>query len=415
MLIRPLFAAVFCLLMAPLVPAQGIAVPIGGALKYDNDEVWSRLVQLAGGKGARFAVFATAAGNPEKSAESIIAALTRHGAVAEHIPVAPRLITPDIKDAVNDSLLVEKVRSSRAVYFSGGAQERITETLYQADGKHTPMLDAIWDVFRRGGVVAGSSAGAAIMSTFMFRDPPAVLDVLRHGLKDGKDIDRGLGFAGPGLFIDQHFLKRGRIGRILPAMVQKNYRLGLGVDENSAAIIRGDDVEIIGAKGALLVDLSKSSVDPAMSRFNIRNARLTYLEHGDRINLATGEVAPSPQKLAGNRIDPYAPGFSPFFKHDAFYPDILGDTTIVNAMSNLIDNRQREVIGLAFDAHPAKGGKDPELAFEFRLRKTADSLGYFTGAFGGEDYTVINIALDVTPVRMAKPLYRPWTDVKTAK
>jgi cyanophycinase len=415
MLIRLLFAAVFCLLMAPLVPAQGIAVPIGGALKYDNDEVWSRLVQLAGGKGAHFAVFATAAGNPEKSAESIIAALTRHGAVAEHIPVAPRLRAPGIGDAVNDSLLIEKVRSSRAIYFSGGAQERITESLYQADGNNTPMLDAIWDVFRRGGVVAGSSAGAAIMSTFMFRDPPAVLDVLKHGLKDGKEIDRGLGFAGPNLFIDQHFLKRGRIGRILPAMVQKNYRLGLGVDENSAAIIQGDEVEIIGAKGALLVDLSKSSVDPAISRFNIRNARLTYLDHGDRINLATGEVAPSAQKRAGNRIDPNAPGFSPFFKRYAFYPDILGDTTIVNAMSNLIDNRQREAIGLAFDAHPAKGEKDPGLAFEFRLRKGADSLGYFTGAFGGEDYTVINIELDVTPVRMAKPLYRPWTGIKAAK
>ena len=52
--------------------AQGYAVPIGGALKYDNDEVWSRLVQLAGGKGARFAVFAMASATPDKSAASIV-------------------------------------------------------------------------------------------------------------------------------------------------------------------------------------------------------------------------------------------------------------------------------------------------------------------------------------------------------
>ncbi|MGS0759390.1 cyanophycinase, partial [Roseateles sp. GG27B] len=61
---------------------------------------------------------------------------------------------------------------------------------------------------------------------------------------DGKQIDRGLGFVGPDLFVDQHFLKRGRFGRMIPLMMAKGYKLGLGVDENSAAIMHGDDIEV---------------------------------------------------------------------------------------------------------------------------------------------------------------------------
>ena len=404
------------------IAIPGIAIPIGGALKYDNHEVWKRLVELAGGQGARFAVFATAAGDPEKSAALIIDALTRHGAVAEHIPVAPKLKTPDwpdVRRAAHDPLLVAKVKASRGIYFAGGAQERITDALYEPDGKPTPILSAIWEVFNRGGVVAGTSAGAAIMSTTMFRDPPDVLTIMQsgwNGLREGADIDRGLGFVGAHVFVDQHFLKRGRIGRMLPLMVQKGYQLGVGVDENSAVVFQGDEIEVInanGSKGALVADLEASTVDNTVPEFNLKNARLTYLDRGDRFNLKTRVVTPSRPKLSGRKVDPAAKNFSPFFADEVFYPDILGDTVIVNAMAHLIDSSQSTLTGLAFNplaaVNPVKAGsKDvlPVQGFEFKLRKERDSLGYFTSAFGGEDYTVINIYLDITPVLMAQPLYR---------
>ncbi|MEG6783495.1 hypothetical protein V2A39_31555, partial [Pseudomonas aeruginosa] len=79
-----------------------------------------------------------------------------------------------------------------------------------------PMLDAIWEVYRKGGVVAGTSAGAAIMSAVMVRDGPSIIDILKGRFADGKQIGRGLGFVGPKLFVDQHFLKRGRFGRMIP-------------------------------------------------------------------------------------------------------------------------------------------------------------------------------------------------------
>ena len=155
------------------------AIVIGGALRMDNDPVWTRIVQEAGGPGkAHFAVLATAAANPELSAKLIVDALKKHGAQAEHIPVAPRMEGVDLQKNLNDPELIAKVRASNAVFFSGGAQGFIVDTL-QPDGRRTAMLDAIWDVYRRGGVVAGTSAGAAIMSRVMFRDALNVMEVMR--------------------------------------------------------------------------------------------------------------------------------------------------------------------------------------------------------------------------------------------
>lgn len=406
----------------------GIAIVLGGALKYDNDAVWRRIVDLAGGKGAKFAVLATASGEPEKSAAQIMEVLAKHGAVAEHIPVAPRLYqqlnSADANQAANraahDPELVNKIKSSRGIFFSGGAQERITEALFDIDGKQTPVLAAIWAVFNEGGVVAGTSAGAAIMSATMFRDAPDVLKVLKFGVREGHEIDRGLGFVGANLFVDQHFLRRGRLGRMLPLMVQKNYKLGLGVEENSGAVISHDEVEVIGSKGALVADLGGASTDRSRPRFNLKNARITYLESGDRFNLKTKAVTPSVQKLAGNKIDPNAEKYAPYFATEMFYPDILGDGVIVNAISNLIDNRQNEVTGLAFSADSIDGrssklssagkrkskNQASDLGFEFRFRKGRDSVGYFSSAMGGENYTVANIYLDVRPIVLARPLYR---------
>ncbi|MCX2865095.1 cyanophycinase [Paucibacter sp. PLA-PC-4] len=398
-----LFSA--ALLQAGPAGAQ-TAIAIGGALKFDNDAVWKRIVDEAGGPGARFAVFATAAGNPERSARQIIEALNRNGAQAEHIPVAPRLKGEDLQARLHDPALIARVRESRGVYFSGGAQELIVDTL-QPGGRPTEMLKAIWSVFERGGVVAGSSAGAAIMSRTMFRDAQDALKVLKGQLREGIETDRGLGFVGPDLFIDQHFLKRGRFGRMLPLMQAQGYRLGLGVEENSAAIIRGGEIEVIGAKGALLVDLGQATHDAKLAAFNVRGASLSYLDRGDRHSLKSGLTTPSPHKSKDLFIDPHAAGFKPYFKSVPFYPDMLGDTTIVNAMGQLLDSPASEARGLAFSGQPLADDAKPDLAFEFRLYKGPDTRGWFTGAFGGEDYTVVRMQLDVQPVQIRRPLYLP--------
>ena len=389
------------------VPIKGHAMAIGGALKADNDEVWNRLIALAGGRGARFVVFGTAAEDPEASAKQVVEQLQRRGAVAEALPVAPKFSWVDLNKVVRDAALIAKVRNARGIFFTGGSQERIVDVL-NPGGHPTPMLDAIWEVYRRGGVVAGTSAGAAVMSTVMFRDAPSVVSILKGQWEEGKQIDRGLGFVGPDLFVDQHFLKRGRFGRMVPLMLAKGYKLGLGVDENSAAVIRGDEVEILGHKGALLVDLGEASSDRQLGVFNLKNAKLTYLDHGDRMNLRTRSVTPSAMKLRGQRLEPGAPDYKPYYTLPQFYTDMLGDSTISTAMSILIDSVQPEFRGLSFEAAPKAGDALADLGFLFRLYKGPGSIGWSTDELGPEDYTVVNLYLDVTPVRMPQPLFGPW-------
>lgn len=408
--IKLLIQAALLLSIGAVQAQSGAAIVIGGALKLDNDAVWQRIVDEAGGRGARFVVFATAAANPERSAAQIVEALNRHGARAEPIPVAPRLNKgADLQKNLNDPGLIAKVNAAQGVFFSGGAQELIVDTLTEPGGRRTVMLDAIWEVLARGGVVAGSSAGAAIMSAVMFRDAQDSLQVLKGRLREGKESDLGLGFVGPTLFVDQHFLKRGRIGRMLPLMWAKGYKLGLGVEENSAAIVRGDEVEVIGAKGALLVDLNAASSDPKLGHFNLRNASLSYLDRGDRHNLKTGLTTPSPIKLASPLIDASAADFKPYFNNEPFYLDMLGDNTIVTAMAHLIDSPKPALLGLAFSGKPAADDPAPDLGFEFRLYKGEGSVGWYTGAMGGEDYTVLKVRLDVLPVTIKRPFYERIT------
>lgn len=389
-------------------PIKGYAVVIGGALKADNEDVWGRMVELSGGKGARWVVFGTASENPDKTARRIADLLEKRGAVAETLPVAPMLKWVDLDKAVRDPALLDAVKSAQGIFFSGGAQERIVDT-FNPGGRPTPMLSAIWDVYRRGGVIAGTSAGAAIMSTVMFRDALSVINVMKGHLRDGKEVDRGLGFVGPNLFVDQHFLKRGRFGRMIPLMLSRGYKLGLGVDENSAAVVQGDNVEVIGAKGALLVDLREAKTDPAQGVLNLTNAKLTYLDRGDRYDLGLHKISPSERKLRGQKLDPSAPGYKPEYQNDPFFIDMLGDTIIANAMGYLMDSTQKELRGLSFDPKAPPADPQADLGFAFRLYKGTDSMGWYSDELGADEYSVANLYLDISPVRISRPLYAPWT------
>lgn len=386
---------------------KGHAVAIGGGLKADNDEVWGGLVQLAGGKGARFVVFATASGDPEASAKQAVEQLQRRGAVAEALPVAPAFSWVNLNRVVRDPALIAKVRAAKGVFFTGGLQERIVDVL-QPNGQVTPMLEAIWEVYRKGGVVAGTSAGAAVMSKIMFRDAPSVMEVLKGRWSDGQHVDEGLGFVGPNVFIDQHFLKRGRFGRLIPLMVAKGYKLGLGVDENTAVVVRGPEVQVLGGAGVLVVDLTDASTDASQPAFNVTGARLSYLEHGDRYHLDTRLATPSAMKLRGQLLDDRQPDFKPYHLDDRFTLDMLGDQAVANAMRFLIDSRFNDVKGLSFDVLPRRGDPLAQLGFLFRLYKGPGSLGWSTDEFGSEEMTVVNILLDITPVSLPQPLFSPW-------
>jgi cyanophycinase len=391
---------------AAIKSTTGPAIAIGGALRDDNAAVWSRLIGLAGGPGARFVVLATASGDPEAAARGTIAALNAHGAVAEHLRVAPELKDVDLARAVRDPALIGKVRAANGVFFTGGDQARIVDTL-RPGGVDSPLLTAIRQLQQRGGVIAGTSAGAAIMSRTMFRDPASVVTLLKGPLRPGQDFGPGLDFAHSGLFVDQHFLRRGRLGRMLPLMHEQGMTLGLGVEEDSAAILLGDQVEVLGPGGALLVDLTDATSDAKLGAFNLSNARLTYLGHGDRYDLRTRTLTPARAKLDGQFIDPRAADFKPYFEDAPFALDVLAAGVVLERMIRIVDGRATESRGLAFDPSPdAPAPRD--LGFEFRFSRRADTLGWYDPVASADAYTLANVRLDVVPVRVAQPLFGPW-------
>ena len=112
--------------------------------------------------------------------------------------------------------------------------------------------------------------------------------------------------------------------------------------------------------------------------------------------------------MRGELHDAESPNFKPNVIEDVFHLDMLGDSTISNAMSRLIDSVHREVKGLAFDVLPRTSDPLAELGFLFRLYKGSDSLGWSTEEFGGEQFTVTNLYLDISPVRLPMPLYGGW-------
>lgn len=378
---------------------KGSLVIIGGALRTDNGVIWTRIIEQAGGKGARIAVIPAASANPERSGNATAEALNQYGAQAFVLPLSINYKDSKYKDVAHDPVWIARLREATGVYFTGGDQGRITEALVQANGNKTPLLEAIWDVYQQGGVIAGSSAGAAIMSSTMFYDAKAVLPTLKLGVQEGKEIAPGLGFVGPDVFIDQHLIIRGRFARMIPVMLQKNYTLGLGIDENTAMLIRNQtEVEVIGYKGAMLIDLSEAKTNVDNPDFNVSKVKLSYLDRGDKFNLLT-KIFTLPQDKMDGKVD----NKKPYRDEPLFYADILANTAAVDLMFALIDNRQTEAIGLSFSA-----GKDtrPELGFEFKFSKTAQSTGYFSSNSGAGSYSIQNMQLDIRPVKMQLPLYR---------
>ncbi|MDQ2821337.1 MAG: cyanophycinase [Pseudomonadota bacterium] len=391
-LMRPVAYLLFAL-ASVAAHAEGSLVIVGGALRADNAVVWQRIVDLAGGKGARIAVVPAAAGNPTGSGGRVVQHLNQYGAQAFLLPVSPRL-PGDVHVAANDPANVAAIDQSGGVYFIGGDQARITAAMRNADGTNSAVLDAIWRLYHRGGVVSGASAGAAIMSSTMFDNAGTTLALLQNGVRDGNELAPGLGFIGKDVFVDQHLIIRGRFARMLPAMLKKSYKRGLGIDENTAVVVGPHhDAEVIGYKGAIWFDLAQATSNPALGAFNISNVSISYLDHGDRINLDTGAMTPSSDKIDG-KVKPGQTGNEP----PLFSADILGNTTLVDLMMQLVDSSRPQATGLAFGgpgANPALPG------FSFVLRRTPATEGYESAT--SEAYSVYRMRLDITPVKVTWP------------
>ena len=382
------------------VSSKGNLVIIGGALRQDNAPVWKKIIALAGEKNSRIAVIPSASGNPDQSGQFAVDSIQLHGGNAFLLPLSEKYDTKP--STVNkDPQWISQIDQATGVYFTGGDQSRITNALKNTDGSNSPLLNAIWKLYQRGGVIAGTSAGAAIMSTTMFHDAKSVLDTLKIGVTDGKEIAQGLGFIGNNIFVDQHLIIRGRFARMIPVMLKKSYKLGLGIDENTAMIVLPNNIlEIVGYKGAVFINLYQATTDATIPELNVSNINISYLNHGDQLNLSNLTIIPSADKT----LIP-TPAINPESKAP-FYPNILANTTVIELMSTLMESKNASTKGLAFNSEDII---KPDLGFEFTFSKSPQSKAYFSSQSGAEAFTISNIRLDIQPVKMALPLYQAYS------
>ncbi|HZS04211.1 MAG TPA: cyanophycinase [Blastocatellia bacterium] len=175
-----------------------------------------------------------------------------------------------------------------AMFFTGGDQLRITTRL-----GGTPLSDRIEEIFRRGGVIAGTSAGASALGEMMLVGSPGG-GLFKVG--DMVQMVPGLGLL-RNVIIDQHFSERGRIRRLLGAVAQNPRMLGIGIDEDTAIIVENEaDFQVLGAGAVYVVDghdlsytnISEDALGSTMSVFGVK---LHVLSQGDGFNLKTRQPA----------------------------------------------------------------------------------------------------------------------------
>lgn len=176
---------------------------------------------------------------------------------------------------------IELVSRSKAIFFTGGDQLRITSLL-----GGTPIYKRILDAYNNGTHIVGTSAGASVMSNTMIVEGEDEEDPRKCILK----MAPGLGLV-DNIIIDQHFVQRGRIGRLLTGVAQNPQVLGIGIDENTAIILRKDGtIKVIGSGAVYFIDgseISYSNISEQHSNevLSIFNVRIHVLKNGDRYNL----------------------------------------------------------------------------------------------------------------------------------
>jgi cyanophycinase len=190
----------------------------------------------------------------------------------------------DREDALDGSAEERAALLARAagVFFTGGSQIRITTAI-----GGTPIFEAVRALHRRGGVIAGTSAGASVMSATML--VYAASDTSLR-VSDALRMAPGLGLL-PHVIVDQHFAQRGRIGRLAAAVAQNPELLGVGIDEDTAIVLdTARELRVIGRGAVYVVDgsqvvrtnLADEETDCCVS---VHGARLDILSSGDRYDL----------------------------------------------------------------------------------------------------------------------------------
>lgn len=257
---------------------RGHLMIIGGAEDKERKcDILKKVVELSGGEKASITIITAAAQNPREVGQNyinIFEKLRVRDAVALNIETRQEAFREEI---------VDRIVSSTGIFFTGGDQLRITSLL-----GGSPVYYALHVAYDNGVLIAGTSAGASAMS-----------DIMLIG-GDGDQAPKGNAISmapGMGLLeevvIDQHFAQRGRIGRLLLAVAQNPYILGIGIDEDTAVLVNPDATfTVVGSQTVTVVDSKEveytnvSELSPG-EPLNLFGARIHVLSSGAGFNLKT--------------------------------------------------------------------------------------------------------------------------------
>jgi cyanophycinase len=280
----------------PFAPIEGSGTAgpvmvIGGAEDKLRDKViLSRFASLAGGADGHIVVVSTASSLGDH-ATSIYRDLFRGLGIGEVTG-----LRPEEREQADDPAGVEAIRMATGVFLTGGNQSRLTQVV-----AGTKLADAIFLARDRGAVVAGTSAGASALASHMVaygRPGATPKNRMVH-------LSAGLGLLQE-IVIDQHFEQRGRIGRLLALVAQSPSLLGVGIDEDTCAIVNADrTMQVIGRGAVTIVDGAHVRTDAYRGKgyrpLMVSGAILHSLPSGYWFDLRGRQLLAAPSDLEAER------------------------------------------------------------------------------------------------------------------
>ena len=252
-------------------PEKGSLVIVGGAMR--DTSIIDRFISLAGGPDQPFVIIPTASGDEEIDQERVKRLLVERG--AEDVSV---LHTYDPEEANTDDFITP-LKRAKGVWFSGGRQWRLVDSY---GGTRTEK--EIRAVLDRGGVIGGSSAGATIQGSYLARG-----DTKTNTIMMG-DHESGFNYLKKSA-IDQHLLVRNRQHDLVEIIRTHPDLLGIGLDENTAVVVKGNEMEVIGKSFVAIYDYGLWEENPHHSIALANDGKFFLLRAGDKYNLKSREVS----------------------------------------------------------------------------------------------------------------------------
>ncbi len=261
---------------------EGHLIIIGGGDK--PGPVIERIVELAGGPDAKIIVIPNASSEPVESAEYQVNQFRSFGSRnVESISFS--------KETANDDSVLGRLNETDGIFFCGGDQSELT-----ADLLDTRLLERIREIYYKGGVISGTSAGAAVMSEVMItgnelvnKDSSVAFNIIEKG---NIQTTKGFGFITKAV-IDQHFIKRKRNNRLISVILEHPDLLGIGIDESTAIQVNPDDTFEVLGESQIIIYNPLNAKDIRLNqdgKFSVGNIRMDILVNGQKFDMNKKQI-----------------------------------------------------------------------------------------------------------------------------